>query len=65
VRDKRAAISIEEMCQLRSQGLSLSQVAKMAGVTKQAVAQALQRSGLDPGEIKKFKRDKSLILHGK
>lgn len=37
----------------------------MAGISKQAVSQALRRSGLDPEEIGRFKKDKSLILHGK
>jgi hypothetical protein len=62
---KAASIPIEEMVDLKSKGLSLAQIGKMAGISKQAVSQALKRSGLDPEEIKTFKRDKSLIFHGK
>lgn len=62
---KVATISLEEMVDLKAKGLSLAQIGKMAGISKQAVSQRLKASGLDPEEIGQFKKDKSLILHGK
>lgn len=62
---KTATISLEEMVDLRRKGVSLAQIGKMAGISRQAVAQRLERSGLDPSEIARFRKDKSLILHGK
>jgi transcriptional regulator with XRE-family HTH domain len=62
---KAATISLEEMVDLKAKGLSLAQIGKMAGISKQGVSQRLKASGLDPGEIGQFKKDKSLILHGK
>lgn len=62
---KAASIPIAEMVDLKAKGVSLAQIGKMAGVSKQAVSQALKRSGLDPDEIKTFTKDRSLILRGK
>jgi transposase len=62
---KAATISLEEMVGLKAKGLSLAQIGKMAGISKQAVSQRLKASGLDPEAIGQFKRDKSLILHAK
>lgn len=62
---KAATISLEEMVDLKAKGLSLAQIGKMAGISKQGVSQRLKASGLDPAEIGQFKRDKSLILHAK
>jgi ferredoxin len=62
---KGAGIPIAEMADLKSKGVSLAQIGKMAGVSKQAVSQALKHHGLDPEEIKTFTKDRSLILRGK
>jgi len=62
---KAATISLTEMVDLKAKGLSLAQIGKMAGISKQGVSQRLKASGLDPEAIGQFKKDKSLILHGK
>ena len=65
LKEKKAPLSLNEMVDLRSRGVSLARIGQLAGISKQAVSQALKRSGLDPAEIGQFKKDRSLILHGK
>ena len=62
---KTATISLEEMVNLKGKGLSLAQIGKISGISKQAVSQRLKASGLDPAQIGEFRKDKSLILHHK
>ncbi len=62
---KKAPFSLEEMVDLRGKGVSLSQIGRMAGISKQAVSQRLKSSGLAPEEIREFTKDRSLILRGK
>lgn len=62
---KGVSLSLEEMVDLKGKGLSLAQIGKMAGISKQAVSQRLKTSGLDPTEIGQFTKDRSLILKGK
>jgi hypothetical protein len=62
---KTASMSITEMVDLKAKGLSLSQIGRMSGISKQAVSQRLKTNGLDPEEIGTFTRDRSLILRGK
>jgi len=62
---EKNTLSLAEMVDLKAKGLSLARIGQLAGISKQAVSQALKRSGLDPAEIGQYTKDRSLILRGK
>ncbi len=57
--------SLETVVSMRQRGLSLSEIGKVVGVSKQAVSQMLKRSGIDIEAVETFKKGKPLILHAK
>lgn len=65
LKTKAAAISVEQMADLRLKGVGLAEIGKVAGITKQAVSQALKRHGIDAGEIEDFRQARPAILAAK
>ena len=59
---KREAISLEEIIPLRNKGLSLSQIGRLLGVSKQAVHQVFERHGFDTGTVERFRKDRGAIF---
>jgi predicted DNA-binding protein YlxM (UPF0122 family) len=58
-------LPLSEIADLRAKGLSMEKIARLGGVSKQAISQLIRRNGIDPVDIGQFKKDKSLILHSK
>jgi predicted DNA-binding protein YlxM (UPF0122 family) len=46
VKTNEAAPAIEEIADLRSKGVSLAQIARMRGVSRQAISQTIKRQGI-------------------
>lgn len=65
VKTKGAAPAIEEIADLRGKGVSLAQIARMRGVSRQAIAQTIKRHGIAPEDVETFKKGKSALLHAK
>jgi hypothetical protein len=65
VRTKEAAPAIEEIADLRGKGVSLAQIARMRGVSRQAIAQTIKRHGIDAGEIESFRKARPAVLAAK
>ena len=61
-RSKSSDIPDSKLVELRAQGMSLEQVGKVVGMTKQAVHLRLKRYNIDPNELAEFKRQKPDIL---
>ena len=61
-RRKSPDIPDSKLVELRAQGMSLEQVGKVVGMTKQAVHLRLKRYNIDPNELAEFKRQKPDIL---
>ena len=61
----RPPLSLESVVSMRNRGLSLSEIGKLCGKSKQAVSQLLKRHGLEVGTIEAFKSGKADILHSK
>jgi hypothetical protein len=62
VKKAKAEIPVEQMADLRLKGVGLAEIGKVAGITKQAVSQALKRSGVDPQEIETFRAGRAGLL---
>lgn len=62
---KEAAPAIEEIADLRGKGVSLAQIARMRGVSRQAIAQTIKRHGIDAGEIESFRKARPAVLAAK
>jgi len=62
---KSTALDLEKVLTMRQRGLSLNEIGKIVGVSKQAVSQYLKRQGVDIEEIEHFRKNKAVILHGK
>ena len=62
---KSTALDLEKVLTMRQRGLSLNEIGKIVGVSKQAVSQYLKRQGVDIEEIDHFRKNKAVILHGK
>lgn len=62
---EKKALSLEEVVDLNAKGVSAAQLARMEGVSRQAISKRLKDSGLLPAEISQFTKDRSLILRGK
>lgn len=61
----RPPLSLESVVSMRNRGLSLAEIGKVCGVSKQAVSQLIKRHGLEVGTIEAFKSGKADILHSK
>lgn len=53
------------MADLRFKGVGLAEIGKVAGISKQAVSQALRRHGIDAGEIESFRKARPAVLAAK
>jgi predicted DNA-binding protein YlxM (UPF0122 family) len=62
---KKGALSLEDILSYRQKGLSLAEIARLDGTTKQAISQRIKRSGVDLEGVETFKKDKALLLHAK
>ena len=62
---KSTALDLEKVLTMRQRGLSLNEIGKIVGVSKQAVSKYLKRQGVDIEEIEHFRKNKAVILHGK
>jgi hypothetical protein len=65
VKTKDATPAIEEIADLRSKGVFLTQTARMRRVSRQAIAQTIKRHGIDAGEIESFRKTRPALLAAK
>lgn len=61
----RKIYSTEELASMKDRGLSLSEIGKIIGRSKQAVSQRLKAHGISIQEAEVFKKDRSAILRHK
>jgi len=58
----KAAPDLAEIMAYRGRGMSLSEIGRLTGRSKQAVSALCKRHGLDPGEVQRFRKDRGAIL---
>jgi len=65
VKTKESTPAIEEIADLRSKGVSLAHIARMRGVSRQAIARTIKRHGIAPENVEAFKKGKAALLRAK
>lgn len=61
----KAAPDLAEILDYRKRGMSLAEIGRLTGRSKQAVSQLCKRHGLDAEEVQRFRKDRGLILSTK
>ncbi len=57
--------SLEAVLEMRKRGLSLAEIGKLTGTSKQNISQLLQRSGVNVEVVETYRKDKNLIFNAK
>jgi len=57
--------SLEDVLEMRKRGLSLAEIGKLTGTSKQNISQLLQRSGVNVEAVETYRKDKNLIFNAK
>ena len=57
--------STEELAAMKQRGLSLSEIGRLVGCSKQAIGQRLAKHMVAFDRVERFRKDKSTVLHDK